>query len=477
MSNVTAATIAQLAVQKGLLTESQLNDCPEFHEHRGSDPAVALRALERRGFLTPWQSQKLLKGEVDGFFLGGYRLLYRIASGSFGRVFRADNPHSGEVVAIKALRKRWSEERRTIDLFEREGKVGRALRHPNIVSILAVDRDPASQQYYIVMEFVEGGNLRDFLTIRKKLASGEALRLIEDAAAGLAYAHSQGITHRDIKLTNLLISTQGDAKLVDFGLAGIYTAESDEKTKKQYRTVDYAGLERATGAKAGDVRSDVFFLGCVLFEMLTGKSPLDTPADPRARMKKQRFDQITELLTPEKIEAPPAVFNLLKTMLAYNPQERYQTPSQLLDAVRDVRRELESGAPVPTTARTGERSVFIVEKSPKFQEAFRAALKKLGYRVFLSADPTVALNRYKLKPFDALIVDAAGADDDSISRFDQILDEAARRQLTCPGILLLAEKQEEWARNVERRPSVAIMVRPLTLRQVTDRLASLMATR
>src|SRR5262249_2717447 len=218
MANLNVANLAQQAVQLGLLTETQVEEFRDLVEQSDGNPEPLLRALERKEYLTPWQSQKLLKGEVDGYFLGGYRLLYRIASGSFGRVFRADDPHTGTVVAIKVLRRRWSEERRTIDLFEREGKVGRSLQHPNIVSILAVARDIPSQQYYIVMEFVEGGNLRDFMAIRKKLEPKEALRLLEDAAAGLAYAHSLGVTHRDIKPTNILISTQGTAKLVDFGL-------------------------------------------------------------------------------------------------------------------------------------------------------------------------------------------------------------------------------------------------------------------
>src|SRR5262249_55039535 len=161
------------------------------------------------------------KGDQDGYVLGGYRLLYKIASGSFGRVFRAADPLTGRIVAIKILRKRWSEDPHNIELFEREGRVGLSLRHLNIVEILAVSRDGATGQYYIVMEFVEGGNLRDFLSIRKKLEPGEAVRLIEEAVAGLSYAYSKGLTHRDIKLTNILISTQGEAKLVDFGLAAM----------------------------------------------------------------------------------------------------------------------------------------------------------------------------------------------------------------------------------------------------------------
>src|SRR5262249_30121861 len=265
MEPLDATAVAQLAVKLGLVTPSRMEEVRQEVDGPGQDVGSLLRQLERKGYLTPWQSNKLLKGEQHGYFLGGYRVLYKIASGSFGRVFRAEDPHTGQIVAIKVLRQRWSEDPHNIELFEREGKLGKSLRHPNIVTILDVNRDPATKQYYIVMEFVEGGNLRDFLAIRKKLEPAEALRLIEDAVAGLAYAYSRGLTHRDIKLTNILISTQGAAKLVDFGLAGIYSVGGKEITDKVDRTVDYAGLEKAAGVKTGDVRSDIYFLGCVLF--------------------------------------------------------------------------------------------------------------------------------------------------------------------------------------------------------------------
>ena len=140
----------------------------------------------------------------------------------------------------------------------------------DIVEILAVNQDPASGQYYLAMEFIEGGNLREILNIRKKLTPRESLRIISDAANGLGYAYAHGVTHRDIKLTNLLISSTGVCKLVDFGLAKLYANEKE----KIDRTVDYAGLERATGVDNNDVRSDIYFLGCVLYECLTGRSPL-----------------------------------------------------------------------------------------------------------------------------------------------------------------------------------------------------------
>src|SRR5947209_5934540 len=158
-------TFGQQAVKLGLISEAQLRQALEEAQEEGGkqvpDLPVFLRVLERKGWLTNYQSSKIMKGDPDGYFLGGYEVLYKISSGSFGRVFRAEDPSSGRVVAIKVLRRRWSEDQQRIDLFIREGKVGLTLKHPNIVEVLAINQDSLSKNYYIVMEFVEGGNLRE----------------------------------------------------------------------------------------------------------------------------------------------------------------------------------------------------------------------------------------------------------------------------------------------------------------------------
>jgi serine/threonine protein kinase len=363
----------QNAVKLGLITEHQLRegmDDARDESHKTVPDVIHLtRALERKGFLTNYQTAKVLKGDVDGYFLGGYRILYKISSGSFGRVFRADDPQSGRVVAVKVLRRRWSEDQARIDLFFREGKVGLSLKHPNIVEVLAVSQDLPSGQYYLIMEFVEGGNLREILQIRKTLSVPESLRIVEDAASGLAYAYSKGITHRDMKLTNMLISSTGEAKLVDFGLAQVYAGAGREEDQVD-RTVDYAGLEKATGVKSGDVRSDVFFLGCVLYEMLLGRPPLEMTRDRHARMRPGRFQEV-KTLKPGEIKAPASVYALSETMLSFDPKRRYQTPSQLLDAVKSARRDVEGGGHAGSTARAQARSLFIAESDQRLQPGRR----------------------------------------------------------------------------------------------------------
>src|SRR5262245_15788984 len=378
MATVDAAALGERAVRLGLITLDQLQEDYEEIEQRGGNPEPLWLALERKRYLPPCQSQKLLKDDPDGYFLGGYRILYKIASGSFGRVYRADDPRSGTVVAVKVLRRKWSEDKHSIELFEREGKLGMSLRHPNVVEILAVNRDPVTKQYFIVMEFVEGGNLRDFLNIRKKLEPGEGMRLLEDAASAMAFAFSKGITHRDMKLTNVLISSQGQAKLVDFGLAGLYGPAQHENRSNVDRTVDYAGLENASGAPQNDIRSDIYFLGCVAYEMLTGTSPLEMTKDARARMNRERFLSVVRL-GAEEHRLPAPACRLVNTMMSLNPAQRYQTPTQLLDAVREARRELEGKATGPVI-----RTVFVVERDERLQDILREKLKEQGYKVLLS---------------------------------------------------------------------------------------------
>ncbi len=465
-----ASSIADLAVRVGLLQFDQVQEAWEELESKAGPWEDFVRVMQRKGYLTPFQSQKLVKGDTDGYFLGGYRLLYMIAAGSFGRVFRADDPSSGRIVAIKVLRRKWSQDKHKIDLFLREGKVGMNLHHPNIVEILAVSQDRATSQYYLVMEFVEGGTLKDFLAIRKKLEPIEAIKILEDTTAGLAYAFSQGLTHRDMKLSNVLISSGGTAKLVDFGLAEIsdFKASASDKEVEVARSVDYAGLEKATGVPHGDTRSDLFFLGCVGYQLLTGRSPIDMAKEARLRMDPRRFSNI-EPMKPDEIVAPGSVFRLIENMMSLEPNHRYQTPSQLLDAVRKTRHELEGKG----QKSTEPKAVFIAERDESLQNALREKLKEKGFRVFIAGDPQRALDRFRQQPFDVLVVDAGTTGEEGLLIFGRIMADAARQKLTLGGILLLNADQSEWAKKVEPRSKQTILVQPIKFKQLLNAIRSM----
>jgi len=475
MTTLDPASIAQIIRQSGLVTDDQLRECWDDLDSGIHDGAMLLKLLERKGYVTPWQSSKVLKGDTDGYFLGGYKVLYKIASGSFGRVFRAEDPDTGGVVAIKVLRRRWTEDPHKVELFVREGKLGMAMHHPNIVNILAVSKDRPTGQHFIVMEFVEGGNLRDFLGIRKKLEPKEALRLLEECSAALAYAYSRNMTHRDLKLTNVLISAQKTAKLVDFGLAHIGDAAPGEDREVEVdRTVDYAGLERATGAKKGDVRSDIYFMGCVFYEMLSGHAPLVHTRDHVARMHKHRFENIPPIAS-YGVELPPPVNVLLEKMIAFDPAARFQTPTQLHEAVRRILGDME-GSATHRLDPTGPRSIFIVEKKPRLQDAMREKFSASGFRVLISQDPERAMHRYEESPYHALVVDAGTAGEAGIRTFNRIVEEADTLDLTIAGVVILSEDQAEWVTLVHDHPGVAVLVRPVNLPQLHEKLLELMET-
>lgn len=471
MSDINAAQLISRVISLGLVSEVDAHTVWEDLE-KTPDVNRVIRGLETRNFLTPLQTSKILKGDNDGYILGGYRLLYKISSGSFGRVYRADDPRSGKVVALKVLRRRWSEDQQRIDLFMREGQMGLTLKHPNIVEVLNVAQDPATGQHFIVMEFVEGGNLKEILAIRHKLDVPDALRTMEELGEGLAYAYSQGITHRDIKLTNVLISSQGTAKLVDFGLAQIL-AEGGLRKGDDFveRTVDYAGLEKLTNAPKGDIRSDIYFLGTVLFQTLTGRSPIYWTRDKQARMNPNRFQNV-EIMKPEELTAPPSVFHLVSRMMTLEPERRYQTPEQMVAAVREARKDLTRKKRGPSSAE--EASVFLVEADPKYQEALRNKLKDKGYRVFLAVDPLRALDRFRQRPFDALIVDAATSDDESVVVFERIMQEADRQNIRLAGVVILSQEQVSLAEKMEKKPNVRILVLPVSSKQLHRALSELL---
>ncbi len=454
MPELDARTIGQELVRIGLITERQFRESVDEIGGGHVEAERLLMFLERKGLITPWQSSKFMKGDRDGFVLGGYRLLYKIQSGSFGRVFRGQDESTGRVVAVKVLRRRWSDDQQRIDLFAREARVGMSMHHPNIVEILAMNRDKSAAQYYIVMEFVEGWNAREMLTIRKKLEPLEAVRIIEDCTNGLAYAYSLGVTHRDMKLTNILVSSSNTAKLVDFGLAKIFSAMAGSDEEKVDRTVDYAGLEKATNTPPGDIRSDIYFLGCVLYELLTGYPPLDMSRDKHMRMARHRFEEFKPL-SREEVQGPPSLFRLVETMTDLNPARRYQTPAQLLEALRSVRRELEGKA--SGKEHSGPRAIFVVESDQRLQDAIRDRFKDMGYRVFMAGDPERAYDRFRQQPYDGLVVDARTTGEEGLHYFERITAEADRQGISCGGILLLSAENADWSARVKQRPSVVVL--------------------
>jgi serine/threonine-protein kinase len=487
MAYQTAEQVAQRAFDLGLLDERQLQEVWSSLGSHNVPMNDLLQALVRREYLTNYQVERLVKGELSGFFFGNYRVLYLVGKGTFARVYRAVHRQSGKIVAIKVLRKKFSENQVQANLFVREGRVGCALRHRNIVPIYEVVSE--GRNHFMAMEFVEGQNLREFVRIRKKLDPLEATRLMIGITDGLRHAFQHGVTHRDLKLSNVLVSSWGEAKLVDFGLASLDETLSDEALAEptNTRTVDYAALERATGVRKDDVRSDIYFLGCIYYHMLTGRPPLVETRDRVLRLSKQRFLDVVPIQKLDR-SLPGSVTLVANRAMALDPANRYQSPLAMLADLRMAAKRLAEGtadaddaegdaaAAMQQAADTG-RSVMIVESNVQMQDIFRKSFKNAGYRVLMTADPNRAAGRFRqdASAADCLLLSAQQLGATALETFNELGED--HRTCSVPTILLLDENQTQWRSQARAAQHRVVLAMPITMRQLRTTLEQLLSTR
>jgi eukaryotic-like serine/threonine-protein kinase len=463
---MTLEELEQLLVRLRLIEPEQVEGFRSRLPPEG-DCADLLRALESRHLLTPYQVSKLQKGESDGLVLGDLKLLYRNASGSFARVFRASSLTDGRMMGLKVLRQRWAVNPRIVRLFRREADLGKKLIHDKIVPIY----DVASQgeYHYFTMEFVEGGNLRDFLNIRKKLSAVEATRCLFDMADGLDYAARMGVTHRDLKLTNVLMSTRGVAKLVDFGLAGDEVMNSEAGGDSLQRALEYATLERGTNAPPNDPRSDLYFLGGVYYELLTGVPPYPRTHSREERKQFSRYASIRPIRSVDP-NIPKSVAEMVERLMKIQSDQRYQTAGAVKNDAMALIADLEGGgrstAPAPEESRNGRPplpTVLCIEHRMKQQDIIRDYLSKRGFRVLLFNDVRRALSRLQTDPPDCVVLIGDSIGEEIVDVYEQIRAINGERFLN---IAVLAERQAGLRSQLEQTSTSRVLVQPITLREL-----------
>lgn len=472
MAEPSPEQLAQRASDLNLVDRRQLES---VWSQLGTEPTLAemQSALLGRGILTNYQFDRLARGEKAGFFYGDYKVLYLVGTGSFARVYRATHRESGKVVALKVLRSRFSENPLQTEQFLREGRMGSELRHPNIVPIYEVFS--AKRIHFLVMEFVEGQNLRDFVKVRRKLSIPDAVSITTDITAGLAYASEKGITHRDMKLSNALIASSGRAQIVDFGLAAA-TAGDDDEDITNPRTIDYAGLEKATGVSKDDPRSDIFFNGCMFYQMLCGESPIPY-GDRMARMNNSRFSNLKPIQSVDP-ELPAVLSKIVAKAIKLDPNERYQTQTAMLVDLKTAGMLIKNGklerADIDLEA-AAPKNVMIVESSAEMQDVFRARLKKEGYRALVMRNVSLAMRRLEGEDnvADAVIFSCIGLGREGLEAFNAFAKNSATCKL--PAILLLDKQHTDWAKHAELADHRVVLQMPVKMRQLREALEKQLA--
>ncbi len=256
-----------------------------------------------------------------------YRLEREIGSGGIGTVYRATDLRTGATVAVKVLHPHLAKDPDFVRRFHRGARIARKLEDPNIVRVLDHGRDGGQQ--FLVMELVEGKTLLDVLSTRAKRSDKEARSIVRQVALALDAAHQQGVVHRDIKPGNILVTKDGVAKVTDFDIARAIDATRMTRTGLFMGSVRYAAPEAFSGR--ADIRSDIYSLGIVLYEMLTGRVPFDADT-PLAVMEMHRTTEPPGLEQLDRL-GEGTLAAVVQRCLEKRPEERFQDPRKLLLAL------------------------------------------------------------------------------------------------------------------------------------------------
>jgi eukaryotic-like serine/threonine-protein kinase len=254
-----------------------------------------------------------------------YQLLERIGTGGMADVFRARDLMLERTVAIKVLHEHYSNEQGFQERFKQEARAAANLSHPNIVTVHDFGFD--NDQLFIVMEYIPGKDLKTILHQRGRYTIEEAIPLIVQACAGIGYAHRAGLVHCDVKPHNMIVTPDGRLKVTDFGIArALSTIMPDERADVVWGSPQYFSPEQAAG-EAPSPASDVYSLGIVLYEMITGALPFNAPSSQElARLHLEHYAIPPREYIPD---IPPALEEIVLKVLSKEPAARYRTADQL----------------------------------------------------------------------------------------------------------------------------------------------------
>jgi response regulator RpfG family c-di-GMP phosphodiesterase/serine/threonine protein kinase len=388
------------------------------------DTDTILTVLVEHRLLTKYQAERILAGTTYGLVLGNYRVLDRLGAGGMAVVFKAEHIDMRRVVAIKVLPVSRDRHSKLLPRFITEMRTIAQLQHPNIVAAFDAGKtlsdDPdAAVLRYIVMEYVPGLTLEDRVDQHGRLDPAEACDIIHQIAAALAEADKLNLVHRDIKPSNILVTPEGQAKLLDFGLVHQLGRNLTE-AGTILGTMDYMAPEQTQDASRVDIRADLYGLGGTLFWALTGQTPFIANGTWSENLTR-RFVQPPPSVRALRPEIPAGLDAVVARLLAVKPEDRYAKPRDLMRALLpflkpDARDDLDPmpapGQPdklasatdgVKTVAKA--QRVLIVDDEPSIRQFCRIIMNADGIACDEAADGFAALDAVKLKTYDLVLID------------------------------------------------------------------------
>jgi WD40 repeat protein len=281
-----------------------------------------------------------------------YEILERLGAGGMGTVFKARHRLMDRIVAVKVMNPQLLADPTAVGRFQREVKAAAQLAHPHIVT--AYDAEQTGGLHFLVMEFVEGQTLAEVVDARGPLPVHQACEYVRQAALGLHYAHQRGMVHRDIKPQNLVLTSAGEVKVFDFGLAR-FVSESGEPgdgstSGRMLGSPDYMAPEQAKDAHSADIRADIYSLGCTLYHLLTGLPPF--PGRSAVEKLSAHLEKTPLEISKLRLDISDGLERIVDRMLAKDPQQRFPTPGEVAAALEPFCKPCPTVAPAPQAAPT-----------------------------------------------------------------------------------------------------------------------------
>jgi serine/threonine protein kinase len=329
---------ARRVVEAGLMTEADLASLrEELPEMRlPVTPGELANLLQERDILTDYQVAVLRGWTTEPLVLGNYLILDVIGSGGMGHVYKARHLRMDRIVALKVLSPDLISSRQAVARFQKEVRAAARLEHPKVV--MAYDADEDNGVHFLVMQYVDGRDLGSVVKTAGCLSPLRALECVHQVAEGLEYAHNQGVVHRDIKPTNLLLDHSGTVRILDMGLARIGpTGSVDAQKGSLLGTVDFMAPEQAMDSHAADGRADIYSLGCTLWWLVHGRRMFD------GEKLAQRIQAHRESRRPTLDSQGTGlddVQTLFESMVAIDPADRFQSAAEVVIAVESCLRQL-----------------------------------------------------------------------------------------------------------------------------------------
>jgi serine/threonine protein kinase len=269
--------------------------------------------------------------------LPGYKILEALGRGGMATVYKARQLGTKRLVAVKVIDRSLAGDEEIVARFRQEQALGARLRHPNLIAVYEAGR--AAGRPYLVMEVVEGGNLDELLGRSGPLEVAEACEVIRQAALGLQHLHEHGLVHRDVKPSNLMLTTGGEVKVLDLGLARhLYEPAAGGRITGRGQflgTLDYVAPEQCADPRTVDIRADVYGLGCTLYELLAGQPPFARPGYESAFQKmKAHVEAPVPPIQEPRPDVPERLASALGRMLAKDREGRFASPADVVRAVQ-----------------------------------------------------------------------------------------------------------------------------------------------